>query len=150
MAADPIAMVQKLRENFSLGGQFDSDMDAEAAADAFVASIAPIATDDFTCVMDGGALTTTYDGLEGLRAGWRDFLGAFDTISIHPEDEIHLGGDGQCVVEFVRLTGKPKGVDAELEESGAGLWHFRDGKLATVEFHLDRGRALKAAGVEAP
>ena len=41
--------------------------------------------------MDGGALTTTYEGLEGLRAGWRDFLGAFETISIHPETEIAAG-----------------------------------------------------------
>ena len=64
-------------------------------------------------------------GLEGLRAGWRDFLGAFETISIHPERD-PMGGDGECVVEFVRLTGKPKGIDAEIE-SGAGLWRFRDG-----------------------
>ena len=145
-----IGKVKRLRENFSGKGQFDSELDAEEAADAFVASLAPIATDDFTCVMDGGALTTTYEGLEGLRAGWRDFLVGFDTISIHPDPEMHVGGDGECVVEYVHLSGKPRGVDAQIEAQGAGLWRFRGDRLASVEFHLDRERALKAAGVAEP
>jgi ketosteroid isomerase-like protein len=32
---------------------------------------------------------------------------------------------------------------------GATIWTIRDGKIARIEFHNDRARALKAAGLPA-
>lgn len=140
-------MLERVRAGFSLEGPFESELEADEAAAAFVATIAPVATEDFVCLMDGGALTTTYEGLEGLRDGWRDFLGAFETIVIHPES-VHEGPDGDCVAEFVRLTGRPKRVAAEIEQNAAAVWRVRGELLCAVEFHIDRASALRSAGIE--
>ena len=76
---EALAMLERVRARFSIEGSFETDLEADETADAFVTAIAPFAAEDFACVMAGGALTTTYAGLEGLREGWRDFLGAFET-----------------------------------------------------------------------
>lgn len=140
-------MLQRVRAGFSIEGPFESDIDAERAADAFVTTIEPVATDDFVCVMDGGALTTEYKGLAGLREGWLDFLKAFDSIAIRP-GEVHETPDGRCVAEFVQLTGRPKGAAGEIEQPGAAVWRVRGDRLQSVEFHIDRSRALRSAGIE--
>jgi ketosteroid isomerase-like protein len=144
---DAAAMLQRVRSGFSLEGLFEGQLEAEQAAEAFVTAIAPLATDDFVCVMDGGALTATYEGLDGLREGWRDFLGAFETIRIHPE-AVYESADSDCVAEFVRLTGRPKGVAADVDQEAAAVWRLREGRLCRVEFHMDRSSALRSADID--
>lgn len=141
----PAAFVEQLRSDFEAESG-DRRLARETGADAFVETIAPHATDDFTCVMNAGALTTTYEGLEGLREGWRDFLSAFETMEIVP-GELHESAGGD-VVEFVRLIGTPVGTTAELDEPAAALWRIRDSRVAGVEFHIHRAEALRAAGLE--
>jgi len=141
--------LQELRARFGAEGAFGKELTVEEVMDGFVSIIEPIATDDFYCVMDGGALTTRYEGIDGMRAGWADFLGAFETLKIDPVDMVAEAPDGRSVVEFVVLSGKPKGIDARIEANGAGVWHLHeDGRLAAVEFHMDRDRAVRAAGLE--
>jgi len=79
-------MLERVRHGFAIEAAFGDDLQAADVADAFVTTLAPVATEDFVCLMEGGALTTEYRGLEGLREGWTDFLGAFETISITPEE----------------------------------------------------------------
>lgn len=143
---DALDMLERVREGFAIEAAFGDDHQAADVAEAFVAVLAPVAADDFVCVMDGGALTTEYRGMDGLREGWTDFLGAFETISITPE-EAHETPDGRAVAEFVRLRGRPLGADGEIEEEGGAVWRVRDGRLSAVEFHLDRAAALRSAGL---
>src|SRR3954465_6595485 len=139
-------MLERFREGFMVNAAFGDDLQAADVADAFVATLTPVVTDDFACVMDGGALTHEYQGLEGLREGWTDFLGAFETISITPE-EARETPDGSAVAEFVRLRGRPLGTDGEIEQEGGAVWRVRDGRLSAVEFHLDRQAVLRSAGL---
>jgi hypothetical protein len=142
---EAIEMLQRIRSGFSLEADFGADLDTATIVDGFVAIIEPHATDDFECVMDGGALVTRYEGLDGLRTGWTDFLGGFETLAIEPGEVRERDG---AVLEFVRLTGRPKGVTASIEADAAAVWRLRDGKLAAVEFHMDRERAMRSAGLD--
>ncbi len=137
-------MVRALREGFSAEGGFDG-LDSQGMADAFVATIEPYAADTFECHM-AGAGDVTWDGLEGLRAGWRDFLEAFDFLRIIPEG-LRETESGDAVVEFVRMESRPKGTAATFEQPAAAVWRFRDGKVTAVEFHIDRDGALRSAGL---
>jgi hypothetical protein len=139
----PRETLNDIRVDFFTDGPIES-IDSGAAVDAFVGAIAKIATDDFVCVMDGGALTTRYEGIERLREGWSDFLGAFETIKIEPGEMMETD-DG--MLEYVCMTGKPAGVDAEVDQAGAAVWRMRGDRLACVEFHIDRARARASAGV---
>lgn len=143
---EALDILEQVREGFAIEAAFGDDLQAADVADTFVAVLAPVATDDFVCLMEGGALTTEYKGLDGLREGWTDFLGAFETISITPE-EARENEDGTAVAEFVRLRGRPLGADGEIEQEGGAVWRVRDGRLSGVEFHLDRNAVLRSAGL---
>ena len=138
-------LAQQLRKGFAAEGGFDG-LDSQAMADAFVAAIEPHATEDFNSRMVGvGDLT--WEGLEGLRAGWRDFLEGFEYLRVIPE-ELRENRAGDCVVDFVRMEGRPRGTGAEIEQPAAAVWRIRDGRITAVEFHIDRREALRAAGLD--
>ena len=141
--ATPRELLTEIRSDFFTEGPIET-IDSAAAVEAFVGTISKVASDDFVCVMDGGALTTRYEGIDGLREGWSDFLGAFETIAIEPGEMFEIE-DG--VLEYVQMTGKPVGVDANVDQPGAAVWRMRGDQIACVEFHIDRARARASAGV---
>ncbi len=116
-----------------------------AEGEILAAAIAPIAAPDLTVLMAGGALSTEYSGVDGLRAGWNDFLSAFEGGARVEFEELVAAGD--WVVDMVRITARPKGAGATIREAAAAAFKFSDGLLTRVEFHLDRAAALRAAGV---
>jgi ketosteroid isomerase-like protein len=140
-------MLERIRAGFSLEAMFGDELASAAIVDGFVAALGSHVSDDFVCVMDGGPMTTSYEGIEGLRRGWEDFLGAFEALQIEPVDAME-GADGTCVVEFVHLKGRPRGIDATIEEDAAAVWRLRDGRVGAVEFYMDRAKALRAGGLE--
>lgn len=144
---EAMEMLERIRGVFRVEAGLGLELDASEIVEGFVSVVGPNMTDDFTCVMDGGMMRTTYEGVEGLRAGWTDFLGAFETLVIEP-GEAQEGPDGATVVEFVGLTGKPRGVAGTIEAGAAAVWHVRDGQVSCIEFYMDRPKALQAAGVE--
>jgi ketosteroid isomerase-like protein len=115
--------------------------------DALVAAVTPHVTEDLTVVMDGGAFTNEYRGLAGLRRGWSDLLSAFDEIEVVPE-ELRESPDGDAVVEFVHLVGKPHGAPLAIDQDAAAVWRLRDGRVCAVEFHMSRERALRSGGLD--
>ena len=137
-------LVEELRQGFSGEGGFEG-LDSDAMADALVATVEPYADESFRChMMETGGVT--WEGLRGLRAGWRDFLEGFDFLRIVPE-EMRENDAGDTVVEFVRLESRPKGTPATLVQPAAAVWRFRDGRVTDVEFHINRDAALRAAGL---
>jgi ketosteroid isomerase-like protein len=133
-----------VRVGFSGEGGFGG-LDSRAMADALVAAIEPNATDDFECHMVGAG-GVAWQGMEGLRAGWHDFLEAFDYLRIIP-GELRENDAGDAVVEFVRMESRPKGTTATFEQLAAAVWRIRDGRIAAIEFHLDRDAALRSGGL---
>jgi ketosteroid isomerase-like protein len=137
-------LVRRLRAGFSDEGGFEG-LDGQAMADAFVATIEPYADETFTCHMLGAG-DAVWEGLEGLRAGWRDFLEGFDFLRIVP-GELRESDAGDVVVDFVRMECRPRGTQAQLDQPAAAVWRFQDGRLTAVEFHIDRDAALRSAGL---
>jgi ketosteroid isomerase-like protein len=84
-------------------------------------------------------------GVAGYIALWTDWVRAYDRFVLEEVDEPRVNGD--VVVNFVRQRGKLAGSEAEVTADGAGVWVFKEGRLARIEFHLDREAALRAAGL---
>lgn len=137
-------LIDTRREFFSEEGS--AEIDGLEAARMFADAVADRAADDFTVTMDGGAMTTTYHGREGFLAGWSDFVEPFETIRIEPEEMID-SPDPSCVVEFVRLHGRPRGTAAEIVHEAAAVWRVSGGRISAVEFHMSRDAALRSGGI---
>jgi hypothetical protein len=135
------------RADFFAGGGA-AEIDGLEAARSFAEAVAGRAVEGFEVVMDGGAMTTRYHGRDGMFAGWSDFLAPFETIRITPEELVETP-DEDCVVEFVRMAGRPKGTAGEVVQEAAAVWRVRDGRIVSVEFHIDRAAALRSGGVAA-
>ena len=84
-------------------------------------------------------------GLEGLRAGWLDWLEPWESYRVEVEDVIDAGDDA---VVLVRDFGRRAGMTVEVSVVGGAVWTVRDGRVARVAFYLNRSEALKAVGLE--
>ncbi|MGH2991547.1 MAG: nuclear transport factor 2 family protein [Solirubrobacterales bacterium] len=86
----------------------------------------------------------TYHGLGGFLEFWTDWLGPWESFSIETEEFVDAGDK---VVQLARQTGRTEAGSAPIVSRGAAVMTFRDGTLTRIEFHLDRDRAMKAAGL---
>jgi ketosteroid isomerase-like protein len=107
-------------------------------------ALKPILTDDFQSVAVFPAETRTYEGLEGLRTTWLDWLEPWATYRTSIEELIDVG---DRVVLLLRDHGRREDMDAEVEIIGASIATIRNGKLARWEDFTDRADALEAAGL---
>jgi ketosteroid isomerase-like protein len=85
-----------------------------------------------------------FAGLDGLRAGWLDWLEPWESYRVEIEDLIDAGDE---VVVLPRDYGRRAGTAAEVSVMGAAVWTVRDGKIARVAFYLNRSEALEAVGL---
>ena len=83
-------------------------------------------------------------GIEGLRAGWLDWLTPWATYRIEVEKAIDLGDQ---VLLLHRSFGRLEGSTQEVEFRGANLWTIRDGRIARLETYTTHEEALKAVGL---
>ena len=81
-------------------------------------------------------------GVDGFIESWDDWLEAFESFRIDLDETVELG---DTLLTLVTLTGVPKGGATELVNSNAAVWFVADGKLARVEFHMDRAMARRSA-----
>lgn len=103
-------------------------------------------TPDFECVFVRDDIKrSTYDGVEGLRAAWLDWLEPWASYHAGVEEVVDAGG-GRVVV-LTRDHARPKGASAEVDFLGAPIWTVRDGKIARIEFYFNRAEGLAAAGL---
>jgi hypothetical protein len=117
--------------------------DDEGAAQ-LLGSLGPFLHEDF--VAAGSRIQESeLVGLEGLRAGWADWLEPWESYRVEIEDVID--GDDEAVVVLTRDYGRRAGMEAEVSVLGAAIWIVRDGKIARATFYTDRGEAFEAAGL---
>ena len=89
-----------------------------------------------------------YEGYEGLRK-WRDDLfevvdeGRFDVESLTDAD------DANAVVAKVRLRGRARHTDIEVDARLSITAWIRGGRISRTESYTDHGEALAAAGLTA-
>jgi ketosteroid isomerase-like protein len=114
---------------------------------AWTEANAPFLHPDFETVWPGLPNGKTYTGTGpvGSRDIWREWVAPWTTYRVETEDVIDLG---ERVLLLVHAFGRLEGSQGEVENTSASLWTVRDGKIARVEFYVDRTEALKAAGLE--
>jgi ketosteroid isomerase-like protein len=85
------------------------------------------------------------NGIEGFTRVWEEWTSVFESFRIDTEQLIPAG---EKVVSLVVISGTTKTGGVEISQPAAAVWTVRGGKLTRAEFHLDRQRALREAGVE--
>ena len=124
-----------------VGGE--KDVDGELI-DEMVGALRPLTDPDLTCVMSGAEhVELTYEGLDGLRRAWGDWLEAFARVRFEVIDVEQVG---ENVVTLARQIGTTRHGGVEIEQPSAAVWKFRDDNIVRIEFHLDRERAAESAG----
>jgi ketosteroid isomerase-like protein len=94
-----------------------------------------------------GGPALTYQGLEGMIEGWRDWLMPWASYWIAIEDFVD-GGDH--VVVPVRVVARTERDGVEVTHRPAAVWTVRDGKLVAVRFYLEQTQAFEYAGLTEP
>ncbi len=111
-----------------------------------VALLGEVAGGDLQCTMAaGGGLHADYTGASGFVAAWEDWLSPFEDVAIEVEEIVEARPD--CVVDFVRMSGRSSRGGAEMVSEGGAAWLFADGRLIRVEFHLDREQLRRSGGL---
>ena len=146
MAAEPNPeLLARLNEVMPTGDWVEAMADEEGVR-ARLDSLREIAWPDLEIAMIGpGGFTGVFHGIDGFREAWDDWLLPFDRYTVEIE-ELHQRG--QHVVALARHEATPKGTEATVDGPAAAVMTFRDGRLARIEFNLDREAALRAAGIE--
>jgi ketosteroid isomerase-like protein len=120
----------------------------EAFVERMIEALAPITADDVVMTMRGSddSFVGTYEGFDGLRDGWADWLESFDRVRFQFEGVEEFGDN---VLTWGRQFGTTRHGGVEIEQPSAAVWKFRDGLIGQVEFHLDREKASASARREA-
>ena len=84
-------------------------------------------------------------GPDGFTRVWEEWMSPFQNFQIEIEEMIPAGDK---VVSLVTLSGRTKTGGVEISQAAAAVWTVRNQKLTRAEFHLDRDRALRAAGID--
>jgi hypothetical protein len=85
-------------------------------------------------------------GFDGFRALWLGWLSPWKSYRVVFERAIDCG---QQVISLSHDLARPWDSDGEVAlPAPAGLWTFRDGKIARFDIYEDRAEAVKAVGLE--
>lgn len=87
---------------------------------------------------------TEYHGFEGLLDGWRDWLLPWESYEVDVQEMVDAG---ERVLAYAVLRGQTRHDGVRLEQPAAAVVTITNGKIARVEFHLDRQEAREAAGL---
>ena len=129
--------------------QLVADQDAMAR---FEALMLPLVHPSFEVTLDPkfAALSgTTSDGnlrgVDAFREMWRDWLLAWESFRLEVNDLLPIADSR--VLALVHMHGRPKAGGIEMSLPGAAIWTVIDSQVTGIELFLDRGDALKAAGL---
>ena len=84
-------------------------------------------------------------GAKAFQEAFLSYFQTFEAFRIEIQQVIHA--DRERVVTIVRDGGRIKGSDAEVWNRFFHVWTFGDGKILRFSTHIDRSRALEAAGL---
>ncbi len=142
------------RRNVAISEAMMLPPDTNAAAlmrdDALSAALVKAATPLLhpTCEIGGTLLQSdvTYAGPQGLREWALEWYAPYVSYRVVQGDAIDL--EGERVYVPYNCFARIEGSTAEIEIAHAGVFTFREGRVARAEIFLNRGEALKAAGLE--
>ena len=105
------------------------------------------AHEDYATLMVSEAATLDYQGVEGFREAWTDWLSPYESFRIEMDEVIQLEDKLVFVVRQIATT---LHSSVEVETPSAAIWWFEDGRVRQAAFYLDRQAGLKAAGIASP
>jgi ketosteroid isomerase-like protein len=119
----------------------------DSASGELMQTMARLLDPDFVSVKRSpGAEPEIAHGLDGLRAGWLDWLAPWASYRTEIEEMIDLGGR---VVSVICDYGRCEPDAQEVALKSAVVWTVRDGRIVRAEFYVGgRDEALKAAGLK--
>ena len=110
----------------------------------FTETVAPLFHPDFESANVLLGVETTYQGVDGLRAIWLDWLQPWASYRARVERIIDCG-DRVAVV--VRVSACPLGSTKKVMLNSAFVFTLRDGKIVRCEGYPDRAEGLEAVGL---
>jgi ketosteroid isomerase-like protein len=118
----------------------------EQLIDRMVVAAAPLTSEDTTIQMTAPdqSFQATYQGPDGMRAAWRDWLDVFERLRFRLEGVEQIGDN---VVTLARQFGTTRHGGVEIEQPSAAVWKFRDARIVRIEFHLNQDSARESARV---
>src|SRR3954452_4766810 len=84
-------------------------------------------------------------GIEASEQALRPYTETFDEFRVEIEEVIHA--DESQVVTAVSNSGRMRGSDSSISSSFFHVFTLEDGKVVRWSVHVERGRALEAAGL---
>jgi hypothetical protein len=87
---------------------------------------------------------SSYHGLEGFLAGWRDWLEAWASYWIWADEFIDAG---DRVVVLIRVEGKTARDAVTVTHEPAAVWTLADGRVIGIDLYLNRDDAFRGAGL---
>jgi SnoaL-like domain len=137
-----IARLQALLPALDLKLILDDDS-FRAAASEFIDPGAEIRFVD----AEGGALgdmRVPVRGIEGVQAGWAEWLEPWEQFGIQFEQLLDAG-EGR-VLSLAELRGRAHG-GAEITQPAAAIFRVRAGQIVAMDFYMDRQQARRDAGL---
>jgi hypothetical protein len=119
----------------------------DKAWQVWVEEIAPFFHPDWETVRRSApGSDEAYVGFEGSRALWLGWVEPWQSYRVVFEQAIDCD---ERVLALSHDRARPWGSAAEVVlPAPAGVWTFRDGKIARFDIYEDRAEALKAVGLE--
>jgi ketosteroid isomerase-like protein len=100
-------------------------------------------TDDVEIVnADDWPVPASYQGTEGYVRWYRESYGAYEDVRYAVD---FIESVGERVVALVRISGRPRGTETELEVQIGLVYAMRGGRISRVELYLGHDRAMRAA-----
>ena len=147
MGRDDVELVSQFQASIFEANDLKAALDDEGALARLRQIVDPEAEVRFIGP-DGGAIGIMrgpFHGVEGLQAGWREWLEPWEQFRIEFEQNLDVG-DGR-VLTLVELRARMTG-GTELSEQGASIVRVRDGMIVAVDFYVDQAHARRDAGLD--
>jgi ketosteroid isomerase-like protein len=145
-AVDQVEVVRRWMD-LAPSGDWVTGLHDETQTARMAAFLEEFATPDIEIAAEaseGGGLISPASGAAGLLAFWQDWLEPWESFTLELEQVLDCP---DAVLVEAMQRGRLRGSTAPVETPSAAVHFFRDGLLARIEFHLDRDRARRAAGL---
>lgn len=131
----------------SQGGPFSagSSVTGEEIIESVTQVLREYAHPEFVTVMVSESVTQSYDGVEGFKEAWSDWVSPYAGFRIEFDEVAQLD---DRLLFLVRQVATTQHNAVEIETPSASVWWLEDGQIRQAAFYLDRRAGMTAAGFE--
>jgi ketosteroid isomerase-like protein len=147
MGREDVELVARLQALITATEDLQRRLDDDTLRDSLEELIDPVAEIRFKDVEGGtfGDFRVPAPGVEGLQAGWKDWLQPWEEFRLVFERSIDAG-DGR-VLSLGEMRGRVRG-GVEFSQPGAAIIRVHEGLIVAMDFYLDRQQARRDAGLD--